>query len=191
MLGQSKKISNSRNLSPAMNNSHWQTWPFLQPSFGNQQQQPFIPFPIPLQPLSQPPITPAGGLGYAQQTPSWGRSLPMRYQNSYGRRQAAAPYTLQPTRHESLGSIGRDHPTGAYLGMAHTGNSDSGAGGVWRPQPVIEEKQQTQCWIQFGTDHSGPWFSLEEGRTDSVHVLYFEVTYDDPESMLISQPILY
>ena len=138
MLGQSKKISNSRNLSPAMNNSHWQTWPFLQPSHGNQKQQPFIPFPIPGQPLSQPPIapvSPVGGLGYAQQAPSWGRSLPTRYQNSYGRRQAVAPYT-QPTRHESLGSIGRDHPIG-----------NSGDGGVWRPQPVIEEKQQTHCWI--------------------------------------------
>src|ERR1700734_2552670 len=114
------------------------------------------------QPLLQPPIGPAE-LGYiAQQEPSSGKSLPMRYQNSHGRRQAAAPYA-QPS-----------HP-----GMAQTSANDSGAGRVRKPPPI----EETECWVQYGTDHTGLWTCPKESRTDSVDPLSYEVEYVDLQRM--------
>ena len=133
--------------------------------------------------LLQPSIRPID-LGYdsigQQISPSSGRSQPSRYQNSHGRWQAVAPYH-QTTNQGSLERIQRGRPTSTYPGMACTGDNDFGAGEEWQPQPVIEESKQTSCLIQFGTDHAGPWTSITETRTDSVHADYYEVSYIDPE----------
>jgi len=168
-----------------MNDSHWQTWPCMQ-WFLNRQQRPppfvgnsLIPSDSTMQPLSQPPILPAGYNFAAHQiSPSSGRSLPARYQKSYGRRQAASPYQHNSAQ-ESLETVRRDYPTGTYLGMAQIGATDSGAGGVWRPQPVVE------------ASHAGLWTCTEETPTDSVHADYYEVPYEGPQRMLILQSILY
>ena len=132
-----------------------------------------------------------GSEALGMQTPSSGRSRPTRYENSSGRRQAAAPYNL-PNTHESSETTQRIRPTGTDLGMAHIGANNSQAGIVQGPPPVVvEHKEAEPIWVQFGVDHTGSWACIEPTRSDSKHSDYYEVPYVDPERKSISQFIPY
>jgi len=203
------------------NNSNSQTQPWYHPPPTNQQPLPLLSFVdpfamqqllglqantipccgVPMQPLYSLPFC-VGPVyqGVAQQDqyqhqfrpPNSGSS---RNQHSKGRRKTEVLYSYHH-KHESSGTIARDHSAGIHPGMASMGAvNNTGAGGAWRPpsgNPSMIDRNSTQQMriTPYERDRSGHSRTRRQ-RSDNVNLSVYEIHIKNLESRLISQSILY